>query len=381
MTVQTFLVQWLLVFHLQLEAAAFGASRALMEAPPLIMLLIGGVFGDRVDGRKLLIALSIAACAPPLAMALGLGHLSYWPIILFGVVMALLQSASDPARAAMMNLVTRIDIQRTVALTTFVTTLVAILAYQLGGQLESLGLVTVLGIQIGLFAVAAATTGRLSPQPVSGTAPTLRGDLAAALRTLWKTPLVRDALAINLVSALFNAGAYAVVLPLVVREVYAGDGAFLANMFTVFTVGSTAATLFLFLAMPLRRPGRLFLLLQLTRIVILVGLWAGPPTWLFFTLILFWGLNMGVTATLVRAIVQELAPEAHRAKVLSVLIASFMVASPLSALILGFVVALGGPLSGLLPGTFVSLAIFLVGVFATGLWRFESPSVGERVLR
>lgn len=374
MTLQTFLVQWLLVFHLQMEAMAFGASRALMEVPPLAMLLVGGVFADRVDGRKLLTVLALAACVPPLAMVAGLGYLSYWPIILFGIVMALLQSASDPARAAMLNLVTRIDIQRTVALTTFVTTLVGILAYQLGGQLETLGLANVLLIQCSLFALAALATRRLSPRPLTGAAPALRLDMIAALRALWRAPLVRDVIGINFVSALFNAGAYIVVLPLAVREVYAGDGAFLANMFTIFTIGSTSATLLLFLVMPLRRPGRLFLLLQLTRIAILAGLWLQPPSWLFFALILCWGLNMGVTTTLVRAIVQELAPEEHRAKVLAIMIASFMVASPLSALTLGFVVEIGGPLTGLLPGVVVSMAIFVFGAFATGLWRFESPS-------
>ena len=374
MTVQTYLVQWLLVFHLDVEAMEFGASRALMEVPPLAMLLLGGVFADRFDGRKLLIALALAACVPPLAVAAGVGRLGYWPIIAFGIAMALLQTASDPARAAMMNRVTRLDIQRTVALTTFATTLVGIGAYQLAGQLDVLGLANVLFIQAGLFALAAAAAAKLSPQPLPSAAPALGRDLLAGLRALWRAPLVRDVIAINFVSALFNAGAYIVVLPLVVRDVYAGDGAFLANMFTVFTVGSTSATLLLFFLMPLRRPGRIFLLMQTTRIVILLGLWLEPPTWLFFALILAWGVNMGVTTTVVRTTVQELAPEAHRAKILAVLIASFMVASPVSALILGAVVAFSDAPAGLLPGVFVSLAILLVGLFGTGLWRFEPPS-------
>ena len=374
MTVQTYLVQWLLLFHLGVEAMALGASRALMEVPPLAMLLLGGVFADRVDGRKLLIALALAACVPPLAMAAGVGRLGYWPIIAFGIAMALLQTASDPARAAMMNRVTRLDIQRTVALTTFATTLVGIGAYQLAGRLEALGLATVLFIQAGLFALAAAAAGKLSPQPLPAASPALGRDLRAGLRALWEAPLVRDVIGLNFVSALFNAGAYIVVMPLVVRDVYAGDGVFLANMLTVFTIGSTSATLLLFFVMPLRRPGRVFLLMQTTRIAILLGLWMVPPTWAFFALILAWGVNMGVTTTVVRTTVQELAPEAHRAKILAILIASFMVASPPSALILSGVVALSDASAGLLPGVFVSLAILLVGAFGTGLWRFEPPS-------
>ena len=379
MTVQTYLVQWLLVFHLNVDALELGASRALMEAPPLLMLLVGGVFADRLESRRLLIALALAACLPPLAMAAGIGRLAYGPIIAFGIAMALLQTASDPARARMMNRVTRIDIQRTVALTTFATTLVGIGAYQLAGRLETLGLGTVLLIQTGLFALAGAATVRLSPQPLAGAAPALATDLAAGLRALWKAPLVRDVIGINFVSALFNAGAYIVVLPLVVRDVYGGDGTFLANMFTVFTIGSTGATLLLFFLMPLRRPGRVFLLMQITRVAILLGLWLQPPSWLFFALILAWGVNMGVTTTVVRTTVQELAPEAHRAKILSILIASFMVSSPISALLLGGVVAATDALTGLLPGVVVSLAILLVGISATGLWRFEPPSSANAV--
>lgn len=374
MTVQTYLVQWLLVFHLGVAAMEFGASRALMEVPPLAMLLLGGVLADRFDGRRLLVALAIVACVPPLVVAAGIGQLSYWPIIAFGIVMALLQSASDPARAAMMNRVTRMDIQRTVALTTFATTLVGIGAYQMAGQLETLGLRNVLFIQMGMFALAAAATARLSAQPLATASSAFRRDLLDGMKALWQVPLVRDVIAINFVSALFNAGAYVVVMPLVVRDVYAGDGAFLANMFTVFTVGSTSATLLLFFLMPLRRPGRVFLLMQITRIAILIGLWLQPPTWLFFALILGWGVNMGVTTTVVRTTVQELAPEAHRAKILAILIASFMVASPISALILGGVVAVSDALTGLLPGVAMSLAILFFGLFATGLWRFEPPS-------
>ena len=127
-------------------------------------------------------------------------------------------------------------------------------------------------IQAGLFAVAAAATARLTPQPLAKAAPALGSDLAAGARALWKAPLLRDIIAINFVSGLFNAGAYIVVMPLVVRDVYAGDGAFLANMFTVFTVGSTGATLLLFFLMPLRRPGRVFLLMQITRVFLLLGL-------------------------------------------------------------------------------------------------------------
>ena len=87
---------------------------------------------------------------------------------------------------------------------------------------------------------------------------------------------------------------------------------------------------------------------------------------------------MGITSTLVRTTVQEMAPTPHRAKTLAVLLASFLVASPFSALVLGFVVHASDAPAGLLPGVFLSLGIFAVGVRWSGLWHFESPSFARR---
>ena len=370
MSLQGFLIQWLLVFHLRTDAMQFGISRALMALPPIVLLLLGGIYADRADGRRMLLMISCAACLPPLAAAATLGHLSYWVVIAFGAAMAALQSAGDPARAAMLNRVTRLDIQRTVVVMTVVTTLIALGAFWIGGRIEFLGLVNVLVIQAGLFALSAAAIGRLPPLPPASAA----FDLLGGLRALWRTPAARNVIGINFASALFNAGGYIVVMPLMVREVYQADAAFLASMMMAFTIGSSGSNVLLFLCMPLKRPGRVLLVLQLTRAAILAALWCEPPVWLFFALTGAWGVNMGVTSTLVRATVQETAPAPHRAKILALLLASFLVASPLSALVLGFVVDTVGAPGGLLPGVFVSLGIFGVGVVSSGLWHFESPS-------
>ena len=114
--------------------------------------------------------------------------------------------------------------------------------------------------------------------------------------------------------------------------------------------------------------------MQLSRVAILAALMLEPPSWLFYGLIAGWGVNMAVTTTLVRTTVQELAPPANRAQILSILLASFMVAAPVSALVLGFAVQVGGASVGLLPGIVMSLAIFLAGRYLSGLWEFVSPS-------
>ena len=54
MSLQGFLFTWLLVGVLERPADEAGFARSLAEFPPLIVLLFGGILGDRVNGRTFL---------------------------------------------------------------------------------------------------------------------------------------------------------------------------------------------------------------------------------------------------------------------------------------------------------------------------------------
>ena len=380
-SLQVFLLQWLFVGELGIRPLDYGFIRAFLETPALALLLVGGVIGDRVDGRRLLVGLSLLACIPPLAIAATADALTFWPLVAFGASLAFLQSLSDPARQSMLSAVAPTDMQRTVTVMTIVTTLTGIGGYWVGGQLETLGLRSVLAIQAACFLASGLAVLRLPPGGGGvtrrGGVTGRKGGLAAGFVVLWRLPLLRNVILLNLFSSMFNAGAYLVGMPFIARDIYGGNEAFFALMMMVFTAGTVGCNVVLLALMPLRRPGRAFVAMQLTRIVILVALWLEPPQWLFFVLLAAWGANMGVTTTVVRAMVQELAPAEHRAQVLSVFLFGFMVAAPVSSLVLGAVIDFAGPTTGLLPGVPVSLLIF-AGALAAGLWRFESPSATGR---
>ncbi len=378
-SLQVFLLQWLFVGELGIRPMDYGFIRAFLETPALALLLVGGVIGDRVDRRRLLVGLSLLACIPPLAIAATADALSFWPLVAFGAALAFLQSLSDPARQSMLSAVAPTDMQRTVTVMTIVTTLTGMGGYWVGGQLEALGLRTVLAIQAACFLASGLAMLRLPPASGGSGAGVARpgGGLASGFVVLWRLPLVRNVILLNLFSSMFNAGAYLVGMPFIARDIYGGNEAFFALMMIVFTAGTVGCNVVLLALMPLRRPGRAFVAMQLTRIVILVALWLEPPQWLFFVLLAAWGVNMGVTSTVARAMVQELAPAQHRAQVLSGFLFGFMVAAPVSSLVLGAVIDFAGPTTGLLPGVPVSLLLF-AGALASGLWRFESPSAAGR---
>ena len=361
-------VPWVLLGILDVSPSRYSLSRVLIEAPAVLALFAGGMLADRKDARQLLVAFGLVAALAPLAMAGA--QPSFLAVVSFGVAVGLLQSLSDPARQSALSRVSRLDIQRAIVVATAVTSLVGIAGFSLGGQVKAIGLHWVLIAEALLFALAAlAARGLPAMAPQRVEAPSL----LAGFRALRQSPLSRDMVALNFASSLFNAGGYTVAMPFVATKVYGGDAAFLANMFIAFTVGSIASNAALYFAMPLLRPGRLFAALQLTRIAIIVALYCQPPAWLFFGLVFAWGLNMGVTSTLVRTTVQELAPAARRAQILAVLLFSFMVGAPISAALLGQIVAATDPLTALLPGIPVSLLICAAALRGK-LWHYRSVS-------
>ncbi len=379
MSLQGFLITWMLVGVLEAPADQVGFGRALIDLPALAIILIGGLLADRTNGRTLLIRMHLLMVLPGLALAWisSAGQLRFWIVIGFGLAVSVLQSMSDPARQAMLSRITRTDIQRTVTITTICGSLAGLGGVWVGGQLDAIGLAPILVVQALVFAVGALPVRRLPELPAVH--PDRPIDLLAGIRSVARAPLIRNIIGLNLLSSLFNAGAYIIAIPFIVREVYQGDAGMFSTVMIAFTSGSIGSNVILLYFMPLKHPGRLFLVMQVTRAIILGVLLVKPSVWLFYCAMLAWGFNMGITTTLVRTTVQELAAPAVRAQVLAVLIFSFLVAAPISSVLLGQLIAGADPLTALVPGIAISLSIFALGVPFSGLWQYQAAA-GHPVL-
>ena len=189
MSLQGFLISWMLVGTLQTPADRVGFGRALIELPGLVILLLGGVLADRTDGRRLLIGMHLAIALPSIAIALMISNalLSFWLVIAFGIAVSAMQAVTDPARQSILIRVTRTDIQRSVTIMTIVTSIAGVGGVWLGGHLEKIGLPIILLLQAGCFAHrrrcgasnAADAAGR-APRPARSVGG-YQGDVARAV--------------------------------------------------------------------------------------------------------------------------------------------------------------------------------------------------------
>ena len=378
LSLQGLLITWILVGVLEESASVYGESRALINVAPLIILLIGGFAGDRFDARRFLFFLALITAAVPVLLTFGMSNLNVWMVIAFGAGTTILSSLADPARQGMVNRVSHLDIQRSIALITIVPSLVGIAAMSTGTQLERLGLVPVLLVLAGFYLLAAvAVLGLPELPPIKKE----RIDIVEGFRNVLSVPIVRNLIGMNFVSAIFNAGGYMVVMPYILMEHYAGgtlpvdDGTLLTAMLIAFTIGSTGSTIVLYWLMPLKQPGKIYVSLQLFRILVILGIWLQPSPLLFLLFVMCWGINMGITSTLIRSTLQEMAPPAHRSKVLGFYLFTFTLSSILAAWILGHIVEWLGALNALLPGVVISVGLYLYGRYWSGYWEFRSPSV------
>ena len=378
-SLQSLLVTWILVGILQESPERVGFSQMVIAIPGLIFMLWGGVIGDRMDGRVLLIRVQLLSAIPPLALGLVIyfNMLGFWLLITCAVGLSIVGAYSSPIMATILNRVAGKNLQFAISLSTGIGSLASIAGAKLAGEIEYFGAETILMIQAGIFIVGAALTARLHPAPPIHTAQSATTSTFATiregLREAWDIKIARDLIGLNCFSSFFNAGAWIVAIPFIVTRVYDGDATFLAKMVMIFTFGSLLANFGLLKFMPLLRPGRLYLIMQLTRILVLAILWMHPGEYLLFGTACYWGFNMGISTTMARLMVQEIAPASHRSRIMSIFTLGMMSSVPVGAVTLGYIIGQWGPLNALIPGMLASLMIFFYGTRRTAIWQYESP--------
>jgi predicted MFS family arabinose efflux permease len=375
---QMLLINWLLIGMLHTSADQVGIAHAIIGVPGFFIMLWGGASADRHDPRVLMIRTYAFAALPPLVLAAihAGGGMSYWAVTLTALAISTATAYAGPAHAAILNRVIGSRVQEGVTVTMALGFLVQLLGLGLAGQLDRIGIEMVLFAQCIALLVGCLMIRRLrSTAPRSShTHESVLTSLLEGFRVVVRDRLLVSLMSLNLVSMLFTFGTFTIVFPFIMTETYGGDAAFLGWMLVLFFFGGVVSNFIMLAFMPLAQPGRLFLGMQFSRALIFVLFWIEPPLWVLVLATFLWGLNMGVTTTTSRAIVQESSQAAFRARTLSVFNALSIGVQPFGALLLGWVISLFGPLDAMLPGMLISAAICVIGIVATPLWSYRSPA-------
>lgn len=373
---QTVLFSWLVVGELGSPAEVVGLVEMARVAPILLLLLLGGAAADRWDRRRLLMGLHLGGglLAAGLAGALSLGWLSLPLLVAYAVGMGMLTAFVLPARDAFLSDVAGGRLMRAATALTLAQFGAQALGTFAAGSARLLELGPALFIMATLLLMGSAAAWRL-PDPERAGPPAAgslrRAELGAGLREVLRSPTLRPTLLLMTGVGLFFSGAYLVVMPIAIRDHFRGDVVQLSVFMTVLQVGTVCGAGALLLRGRLARRGRALVLSMAGAALPLLVIASGVPFAGALGAAFVWGLGVALFQSIGRALIQEGAPPAQRARVMSVYSLAVMGAGVLGSPLAGWLAGWLGPL-GALGVAGVALCVFVTAqALLTRVWRLD----------
>ena len=332
--IQSVIFAHLLTNELGIGAAQLGVAQSVTMLPTLAFLLVGGAFVDRRDPRRVLVAAHLLSALPVLALAAAAagGALSYGAVMLQGCTLATIGAFAVPARDSQLSHVARGDMLRAVTGMTILQFAATALGSLLGGEgTRQIGAVETLGVQAVLLAGGALFMLRIPPSPpIERPARSTWHDIAEGIREVARTPELRAPVLLVLAVGTCFIGPFVVVFPLIVRDLYQGGARELGWVMAMFPLGTISGSLVL-RAFGVRRRGLASMLALLFGSATLIAIARDLPFAGMLVATALWGVSGAVFINCTRAMFQEAAPAAHRARCLSVFQLAFTGAAPAGA--------------------------------------------------
>jgi predicted MFS family arabinose efflux permease len=343
--VQQFAQSWL-VYDLTKDPFYLGLDLFLGQLPIILFSLFGGVFADRLDRRKMLLTSQYIqmACAFLLAFLFYTHVVHVWHILALSFVVGLGQSFGGPAYSALLpTLVGPEDLANAIAMNSIQFNLARILGPTLGGftytLLGATWCFTVNGISF-LAVIATLFMIRVKFVPAKSHEPVLTS-MAEGIRFIRRRDGMSALVVLAFCTTLFGFSLTA-FLPVFVRTVF-HKGPETYTLLLVFSgAGSICGALIVAAMEKLKGRTRLTVLILAFLGFVIAGFALSKWLPLSCLLIFLQGVAIMASASLMLALVQLIATDAMRGRVMSVYNLAFRAGIPLGSLVLGKLIPIFG---------------------------------------
>lgn len=392
---QAVLLPYLVAVVLKGSAAQLGIAQMCLTLPATFLVLIGGLIADRVDVKRQISRLYIFTTIPYLLLGLFLVlHIFSYPLMIayalsVGSISAFTLPTRDALLARMAPSPEGGGIQHAVSLASLAQFSGQIVAMIIAVGARLFGIIPLFFLQVIVMSGGAAMVQCLRPRP----APPKRDrggqdifsfawtEFAAGIRAVFASPVIGPLTVMSFAIGASLPGSMQVLMPLLVKSYFpanlaVADQPRIESALAIFTLcfylGTiTTATGLVRLGMP-RHKGRLYLFGIVGGGLLLFVEMLRLPFAVFCAINFLWGVSNGLIITLGRGIVQELAQEHLRARILSVFSFGFMVGGPVGAVVLGFLAgALGPHMTLVFPGA-LAILIAITAIVTTPLWHLRA---------
>ena len=364
-------VAWIL-YEMTNSPLLLGLSGLFRAVPMIALALFGGAIADRVPRRVLLLLTESSMLIASLTVGLLAltDQLQFWHLYVLSFASGTLSAFSIPARHALFaGLVPRSSMQSAVTFNAVAVRSGALIGPSIGGVALAYG-----GYAFPFFINAAGFIGMLlalasmrlpSRQTDTASSPTnLWHGMTSGLDFVWRNPLLKVALGLEIVSGLF--GHNVALITVIARDAIGTGPEGLGLLLSALGAGGLLGMVFM-VAFEVKRHVHVILSAGTVYAALLTAFALSP--WLGLSMILLFALGAadGIWAVTRNTLAQLLVPDALRGRVMSVVVMATRGSAPLGRVQAGFLAGLvGGPVAALVGAAVIGAAVFRS-------WRMHLP--------
>jgi MFS family permease len=335
---------------LQLTNSAFwlGLDAFMATAPGFFLTLLGGVFADLVDRRKLLIYTQVVAGLAALALAtfVWTGAVNRWLVLGFSFITGCCMALASPSYLALtFDLVGREDLANAVALNSSQFQLSRVLGPALAGVgfklfglagcffVNGLSFIAVV-VSLKMVRIEPGTHAIHAPSHSVSDRRALWQDLLAGFRYVRNRPRVFSLLMMSSVNSLFGAPYFALI-PIYARDVFHLGASGLAWLMGTAGAGAFCGAALLTILGDFRKKGWAVLGGSLGFGLCIIGFALSTRLMLSYVFLFSLGFAVVTSVAVVNTLLQKLVTDQMRGRVMSMFILSFMGTMPIGNIIAG----------------------------------------------
>jgi MFS family permease len=331
-----------LVLEITDSASYLALDAFLGELPILLFTLIGGVVADRRDRRRLLLASQVVQMISAFALAILVvgGWVHIWHVLALSFLSGCAQAFGGPAYQSLVpSLVHKDHLPNAVALNSIQFNIARVIGPLLAGvTLHTLGSASCFTVNgLSFLVVIAALLSLRTPQ----VAPAGQRRMMDELRT--GLVYVRDQAAVRRLTLLALASTFLGVplltfLPVFARNVFHEGVGQYSQMMAWSGIGAVAGALVVAWLGRFAHMGRTALTVQVLFGALTVAFALSRELWLSYLLLAVTGAALMVVFSLLTSLVQLIAPNEMRGRVMSIYMVAFRGGMPLGSLVTGLAI-------------------------------------------
>lgn len=338
-------LNWLIVTITGVASAFYlGLQTFLGQAPILLLTLIGGVVADRRDRRQMLLVSQYIqmAVAFVLAALVYFDAIRIWHVLSLAVVTGTAQAFGGPAYQSLLpSLVDKEHVPNAIALNSIQFNLARVIGPLLaGGALAAWGMVACFGLNGFSFlaVIFAILSMHIRHVPVPQTV-SMQEQLKSGLRFVKHEPSIMG-LTVLAAATTFLGNPLLTFLPLFARDVLQGDVTQYTQLMAFAGAGAVIGALVVAWLGKFKHMGLTVLLIQVAFGVIMVAFAQARVFWVTAALLCVGGAALVMTFAMISSLVQLIAPNDMRGRVMSIYMVAFRGGMPLGSLVAGWVASM-----------------------------------------